>query len=60
MRILELLLLPPRFALLFLHYLCSAQRDVFAFDWLGMGASARPSFDAADQAAAELFFLEVR
>jgi hypothetical protein len=32
---------------------------VFAFDWLGMGASARPSFEAADQDAAETFFLEV-
>jgi hypothetical protein len=33
---------------------------VFAFDWLGMGASARPSFNAAHQDAAESFFLEVR
>jgi hypothetical protein len=32
---------------------------VFAFDWLGMGASARPAFEAADQQAAESFFLEV-
>lgn len=38
---------------------CSADRDVFAFDWLGMGASARPAFEAADQEAAESFFLEV-
>jgi hypothetical protein len=39
---------------------CSADRDVFAFDWLGMGASARPTFDAADQDAAEAFFLQAR
>ena len=32
---------------------------MFAFDWLGMGASARPAFEAADQQAAESFFLEV-
>jgi hypothetical protein len=40
--------------------ICSADRDVFAFDWLGMGASARPSFRAPDQDAAESFFLQVR
>ena len=43
-----------------LNAICSADRDVFAFDWLGMGASARPSFNAAHQDAAESFFLEVR
>jgi hypothetical protein len=52
----------PCCGLLFLNFndCCSAERDVIAFDWLGMGASARPSFEAADQAAAESFFLEVR
>ena len=60
MRILEPLLLTRWCAPLALHNLCSAERDVFAFDWLGMGASARPSFEAADQDAAESFFLEVR
>jgi hypothetical protein len=44
---------------LHLTFRCSADRDVFAFDWLGMGASARPSFEATDENAAEAFFLEV-